>query len=42
MASAPLRLDDPDINLINKLFDELGPVPHLCIKYNEGKISMMR
>ena len=37
-ASAPLRLDEPDFHHINKIFDELGPVPRLCIDYNEREL----
>ena len=34
-ASAPLRLDNPDFDHINNIFDKLGHIPRLCINYNE-------
>jgi hypothetical protein len=41
-ASAPLRLPDPDLDLIKELFDELGPVPRLCIDYDEARLRAYR
>ncbi|KIM80660.1 hypothetical protein PILCRDRAFT_822388 [Piloderma croceum F 1598] len=37
--AAPLRLTDPDLDLIDELFDELGPVPRLCIDFDEDKLE---
>ena len=42
MASAPLRLGNLDLDLINKLFDVLGPVPRLCIDFDEDKLEDYR
>jgi hypothetical protein len=39
MASAPLRLEKPDFDHINNIFDELGPVPRLCIDFSEQELS---
>jgi hypothetical protein len=41
-ASAPLRLNDPDFIHINNIFDELGPIPRLCIDYNERELAQYR
>ena len=38
-ASAPLRLDKPDFDHINSVFDELGPIPRLCLDYTEDELS---
>jgi hypothetical protein len=37
VASAPLRLNNPDFRLINDVFDELGPIPRLCIDFTGYK-----
>ena len=42
VASAPLRLDNPDLDLINELFDELGPIPCLCIEYDKDELKDYR
>jgi hypothetical protein len=42
VASAPLRLNDPDFDLINEIFDELGPIPRLCIEYGEDELEGYR
>jgi hypothetical protein len=41
-ASAPLRLNKPDFDHINNVFDELGPIPRLCIDYNVRALSKYR
>jgi hypothetical protein len=38
MDSAPLRLDDPNLDLTNKLFDEFGSVPCLCTEYYDEAV----
>src|ERR1700691_252801 len=40
--SAPLRLDNPDFDHINNIFDELGPIPRLCIEYTKRDLSKYR
>lgn len=30
--SAPLRLKNPDFELINDVYDQLGPVPRICFE----------
>ena len=42
VASAPLRLDDPDFEHINDIFDEFGPIPRLCIDYDEVESAKYR
>ena len=42
LASAPPRLTNPDLDLINELFDELGPVPRLCMDFNEDQLEDYR
>jgi len=38
----PLRLLASDFDHINKTFDELGPVPRLCIDYDEDELRAYR
>jgi len=40
--AAPLRLRNPDFDHINNVFDELGPIPRLCIEYDELQLAMYR
>jgi len=40
--AAPLRLNNPDFRHINDIFDELGPIPCLCIEYNQRDLSIYR
>jgi hypothetical protein len=40
--SASLRLPDPDFDNINKIFNELGPIPRLCIDYDEDELHAYR
>lgn len=42
ISSAPLRLDNPDFGHINNIFDELGPIPRLCIEYTEVELEDYR
>jgi len=42
VASAPLRLDAPDFEHINDVFDEFGPIPRLCIDYDEVESAKYR
>jgi hypothetical protein len=42
VASAPLRLNNPDLDLINELFDELGPIPCLCIEFDKDELEDYR
>ena len=41
-ASAPLRLNKPDFIHIDNIFDELGPIPRLCIDYDEIDLAQYR
>ena len=41
-ASAPLRLNKPDFDHINNVFDELGPIPRLCLDYDAKALSDYR
>jgi hypothetical protein len=38
----PLRLLEHDFDHINEIFDELGPVPCLCIDYDEDELRAYR
>jgi hypothetical protein len=40
--SAPLRLDEPDFDHIDNIFDEFGPIPCLCIDYNTAELTQYR
>ena len=40
--SASLRLLNPDFDHINKTFNELGPIPRLCIDYDEDELHAYR
>jgi hypothetical protein len=40
--SASLRLPDPEFDHINKIFNELGPIPRLCIDYDEDELRAYR
>lgn len=42
MASAQVRLDNPDLDLINEIFDELGPIPRLCIDFDKNQLGDYR
>jgi len=37
--NAPLRLEKPDFDHINDVFDELGPIPRLCIDFSKPELS---
>jgi hypothetical protein len=42
VTSVPLRLLEYDFDHINEIFDELGPVPHLCIAYDKDELRTYR
>ena len=42
MASAQVRLGNPDLDLINEIFDELGPIPRLCIDFDKNQLGDYR
>ena len=37
-----MRLDNPDLDLINEIFDELGLIPRLCIDFDKNQLGDYR